>query len=93
MTREEFIRIIKKAIDIVDYDVATDVELGEEINYEPYLNNFSDAIRTVNRTENKEIAFKWLKTHNCTCINCNKKDNCEYVFDEYNINGDCIAEK
>lgn len=28
-----------------------------------------------------------------TCDNCGAKYHCEYVFDWYNIDGDCIAEK
>ena len=28
-----------------------------------------------------------------TCHKCGAKDNCQYAWDDYNINGDCLAEK
>lgn len=30
---------------------------------------------------------------NYTCDKCDVKDTCEFVFDSYNTNGDCIAER
>lgn len=29
----------------------------------------------------------------CTCLNCDSKDNCQYAYDIYNVDGDCIMEK
>ena len=28
-----------------------------------------------------------------TCDNCRQRNKCEFVFDTYNTNGDCLAEK
>lgn len=28
-----------------------------------------------------------------TCWDCTSKDTCEFAFDAYNTNGDCLAEK
>ncbi len=31
--------------------------------------------------------------NNCTCENCAEKFDCEFSFDLYNANGDCMKEK
>lgn len=34
-----------------------------------------------------------IKSEEYTCYNCNAKDTCEYAWDDYNTNEDCLAEK
>lgn len=29
----------------------------------------------------------------CTCLGCDARKKCEYAFDAYNEDGDCLAEK
>lgn len=29
----------------------------------------------------------------CTCSDCFLKKDCPYAFDDYNVNGDCLADK
>jgi hypothetical protein len=40
-----------------------------------------------------DIRCKQCINQECTCSNCGAKNSCEYSFDGYNTNGDCIAEK
>ena len=35
----------------------------------------------------------YLKSEDYTCHKCEAKNNCEYAWDDYNTNGDCLAEK
>ena len=34
------------------------------------------------------IQFKWI-----TCDKCPDRDKCEFAYDPYNIDGDCLCEK
>lgn len=40
----------------------------------------------------KDIPYE-PKDEELTCFKCSLKDKCEYAFDPYNTNGDCLAEK
>jgi hypothetical protein len=40
-----------------------------------------------------EIILKFNYIDKFTCDECPFKTTCEYVFDPYNTNGDCLAEK
>lgn len=39
------------------------------------------------------IKFKDISLEEYTCFNCPESLNCEYAWDDYNTNGDCLAEK
>ena len=39
------------------------------------------------------IIFKDISLENYTCFKCPLKETCEYAWDDYNTNGDCLAEK
>ena len=34
-----------------------------------------------------------LDMQKCTCLNCTDKENCPYVYELYNYDGDCIMEE
>ena len=40
---------------------------------------------------------EWLKNDldiaKCTCNECDEAEKCQYAYDIYNIDGDCIMEK
>ena len=36
---------------------------------------------------------KKLVSSDCTCVYCPWYDDCEFAFDDYNTNGDCLAIK
>ena len=40
--------------------------------------------------ESKDVI---IVAHETTCWECKLNKDCEYRFDPYNINGDCLAEK
>ncbi len=31
--------------------------------------------------------------HETTCVDCNRRHSCNFAWDAYNTNGDCLAEK
>jgi hypothetical protein len=41
----------------------------------------------------KEFVNLGLNPSLCTCGDCIKSINCQYVFDIYNYDGDCLMEK
>ena len=48
----------------------------------------------------KKRYWKWYKNRHkfeeqfiYTCQYCNQMDTCKWAFDDYNMNGDCLAEK
>jgi len=43
--------------------------------------------------ENEKLKKEQSKLTWVTCINCTARDTCKYAFDNYNTNGDCLAEK
>jgi hypothetical protein len=34
-----------------------------------------------------------LNPDDCTCIECSEAKTCQFAFDFYNIDGDCLMEK
>ena len=36
---------------------------------------------------------EWIKHPQCTCSDCEDKDDCQFAYDHYNTNGDCLAVK
>lgn len=41
----------------------------------------------------KDAVGEELHRDRITCTNCEVNDNCEYAFDPYNTDGDCLALK
>lgn len=46
----------------------------------------------------RKQAVEWLQAHGIpfrylTCDKCPSRRECEYVYDPYNTDGDCLAEK
>ncbi len=46
-------------------------------------------IEVGSRERMKEI----MKGQNCTCEGCPSEETCEWAYDPYNTDGDCLAEK
>lgn len=47
-------------------------------------------------TDEEIYKFEQEDDHDChpsTCINCPINDTCEWAWDLYNLDGDCLAEK
>ena len=38
-------------------------------------------------------AVHWIEPERVTCNACIRKESCEYAFDPYNLDGDCLWEK
>lgn len=62
------------------------------------MNEWKTDIRTNEELERiREDAIKYCNKIGCssnfTCDNCPSKLSCKYVYDPYNTNGDCLAEK
>jgi hypothetical protein len=41
----------------------------------------------------EEDAHYEIDDKDCTCFDCPDKDICDYAWDLYNTDGDCLAEK
>lgn len=48
-----------------------------------------DVIEVHDRDKLKEI----MKGKNCTCNDCPSRETCEWAYDPFNVDGDCLAEK
>ena len=52
---------------------------------------------TIPNFESEEPPYEWeppnYKPEDYTCFDCPHKDTCEYAWDYYNVNGDCLAIK
>lgn len=58
-----------------------------------YSNNSSEYVRWLERRALKEMRARWV-IEKFTCNKCDAEANgCEFAFDGYNTNGDCIAIK
>lgn len=74
-------------------ETITIIKTGFENSY-LVVHDDSLHFRTGECTEMKkeEIETKYgIKIH--TCIDCPKKQSCEFAFDDYNTNEDCLADK
>jgi hypothetical protein len=40
-----------------------------------------------------DIFWEKLKPEDYTCCECSRRYDCEFAFDDYNTNGDCLREK
>ena len=90
---------IKKFKNFKDYDL----EISSEVSDEHY---FTDYVGEVMCKKCKEIVYKerdgnicpdcgeiLVDIEDCTCYTCLSNKTCEWAFDPYNSNGDCLATK
>jgi len=74
-------------ITIIDLRMEFKREIGD------YPNNNSEYIKWLEQRALKEMRERWI-TEKFTCSKCDTETNgCEFAFDGYNTNGDCLAVK
>lgn len=79
---------------VICYPRYDDVEPDDRYTY-VYPRTFAELLRvrqdTIDRHSGDDLFDKWDRTF--TCDHCRSVHKCALAFDEYNTDGDCLAEK